>query len=58
MSIFCVYRTSEYPTNICPPLRFKQWWDKYRTTLKDIEAEYTAADAEMKEFLEELGYED
>ena len=37
--------------------RFEQWWDKYRVTLKDIEREYAQADAEMKGFLEELGYE-
>jgi type I restriction enzyme M protein len=37
--------------------RFEQWWDKYKVTLKDIEAEYAEADAEMKGFLEELGYE-
>jgi type I restriction enzyme M protein len=37
--------------------RFEQWWDKYRVTLKDIEAEYAEADAEMKGFLEELGYD-
>lgn len=37
--------------------QFERWWDKYKITLKDIEREYTEADAAMKEFLEELGYE-
>lgn len=37
--------------------QLERWWDKYQVTLKDVEAEYEAADAVMKQHLEELGYE-
>jgi len=37
--------------------QLEHWWDKYKTTLKDIEAEYAEADAIMKGYLKELGYE-
>jgi len=32
-------------------------WDKYKVTLKDVEAEYAEADKVMKKYLKELGYE-
>jgi type I restriction enzyme M protein len=35
----------------------EHWWDKYKVTLKDIEAEYEEADTVMKGYLKELGYE-
>jgi type I restriction enzyme M protein len=35
---------------------FETWWDKYRVTLTDIEAERDAAAAQLQEFLGELGY--
>lgn len=34
----------------------ENWWDKYRVTLKDIEAERDAAAKRLSEFLQELGY--
>jgi type I restriction enzyme M protein len=35
---------------------FETWWDKYRVTLADIEAEREAAAVELKGYLEGLGY--
>ncbi len=35
---------------------FETWWDKYRVTLADIEAERDAAAAQLREFLGGLGY--
>ena len=35
---------------------FETWWDKYRVTLGDIEAERDAAARELEGFLEGLGY--
>ena len=35
---------------------FETWWDKYRVTLADIEAGRDEAAAELKGFLEGLGY--
>lgn len=35
---------------------FETWWDKYRVTLTEIEAERDAAAAQLQEFLGELGY--
>lgn len=35
---------------------FEAWWDKYRVTLTDIEAERDAAAKELREFLGALGY--
>ena len=32
------------------------WWDKYRVTLTDIEAERDAAAKELQQYLEGLGY--
>ena len=34
----------------------ENWWDKYRTTLRDIEAERDDAREQLEGFLEELGY--
>jgi type I restriction enzyme M protein len=35
---------------------FETWWDKYRVTLADIEAERDAAARQLREFLGGLGY--
>ncbi|WP_239496341.1 hypothetical protein [Salinicola peritrichatus] len=35
---------------------FETWWDKYRVTLADIEAERDAAAQELQQYLEGLGY--
>lgn len=35
---------------------FESWWDKYRVTLRDIEAERDAAAARLSGFLQTLGY--
>ncbi|MFI2818964.1 MULTISPECIES: type I restriction-modification system subunit M [Halomonadaceae] len=35
---------------------FETWWDKYRVTLADIEAERDAAARELQQYLEGLGY--
>ncbi|MFC2991400.1 type I restriction-modification system subunit M [Halomonas tibetensis] len=35
---------------------FETWWDKYRVTLADIEAERDAAAKELQQYLEGLGY--
>lgn len=35
---------------------FETWWDKYKVTLADIEAERDAAAAQLREFLGALGY--
>ncbi|MFP5302387.1 class I SAM-dependent DNA methyltransferase [Cobetia sp. SIMBA_158] len=35
---------------------FETWWDKYRVTLADIEAERDAAAKELKQYLKGLGY--
>jgi type I restriction enzyme M protein len=37
--------------------QFERWWDKYKVTLHDIERECAEADATMKGYLRELGYE-
>ena len=34
----------------------KNWWDKYRVTLQDIEAQRDAAAKQLSEFLHSLGY--
>ena len=34
----------------------ENWWDKYRVTLQDIEAERDAAAKKLNEFLQGLGY--
>ena len=35
---------------------FENWWDKYRVTLADIEAERDSAAKELQQYLEGLGY--
>jgi type I restriction enzyme M protein len=35
---------------------FETWWDKYRVTLRDIQAERDAAARELQGYLEGLGY--
>ena len=35
---------------------FETWWDKYRVTLADIEAERDDAAKELQQYLEGLGY--
>lgn len=35
---------------------FETWWDKYKVTLEDIEAERDTAAAQLRGFLEGLGY--
>ena len=37
--------------------KIEHLWDKYKMTLKDVEAEYAEADKIMKKYLKELGYE-
>jgi type I restriction enzyme M protein len=37
--------------------QIERLWDKYKVTLKDVEAEYAEADKVMKKYLKELGYE-
>lgn len=34
----------------------ENWWDKYRVTLQDIEAERDEAAKRLSEFMRELGY--
>ncbi len=34
----------------------ENWWDKYRVTLQDIEAERDAAAQQLSQFLQGLGY--
>ena len=36
--------------------QLERWWDKYKVTFKDIEAELVAADKELDAYLKELGY--
>lgn len=36
---------------------FETWWDKYRVTLADLDAERSQAAEKLAEFLQELGYE-
>lgn len=37
--------------------QFERWWDKYRVSLHELDAQVTQAEAVMKGFLGELGYE-
>ena len=37
--------------------QFERWWDKYGTSLAQIDAEVKEAEAVMHGFLKELGYE-
>ena len=36
---------------------FKQWWGKYKISLRDLDAQVEEAEIVMKGYLEELGYE-
>lgn len=46
---------SEEPTAVIEQL--ERWWDKYRVSLKELEAEIAEAEQVMKGYLQELGYE-
>ena len=37
--------------------QLERWWDKYRVSLKELDAEVAAAEQVMKGYLQELGYE-
>lgn len=37
--------------------QFERWWDKYRVSLHELDAQVVQADAVMKGYLAELGYE-
>lgn len=37
--------------------QFERWWDKYRVSLHELDAQVEQAEAEMKAYLVELGYE-
>lgn len=37
--------------------QFERWWDKYRVSLHELDAQVAQAEAVMKEYLAELGYE-
>ncbi len=37
--------------------QFDRWWDKYRVSLHELDAQVTQAEAVMKGYLAELGYE-
>lgn len=37
--------------------QLERWWDKYRVSLKELDAEVTEAERVMKGYLQELGYE-
>jgi len=37
--------------------RFEHWWDKYRTSLKALDAEVEKAESVMSDYLAELGYD-
>jgi type I restriction enzyme M protein len=37
--------------------QFERWWDKYKVSLHELDAQVAEAEAVMKGFLEELGYE-
>ncbi len=38
-------------------VQLEHWWDKYKVTFKNIEAELAAADQQLDAYLKELGYE-
>jgi type I restriction enzyme M protein len=50
---------AEFAKELSPEVisQIEHWWDKYKVTLKDIEAEFEEADKAMKKYLKELGYE-
>ena len=35
----------------------ERWWDKYRVSLNELDAQVADAESEMKGYLKELGYE-
>ena len=37
--------------------QFEKWWDKYKVSLKELNAEVESAEKVMKGYLQELGYE-
>ncbi len=37
--------------------QLERWWDKYRVSLKELDAEVAEAERVMKSYLQELGYE-
>ena len=37
--------------------QLERWWDKYRVSLKELDAEVAEAEQVMKSYLQELGYE-
>lgn len=37
--------------------RFEHWWDKYHVSLHELDAQVAQAEAVMKDYLQELGYE-
>lgn len=37
--------------------QLERWWDKYRVSLHELDAQVEEAEAVMKDYLEELGYE-
>lgn len=38
-------------------IQFEKWWDKYKVSLREIDAEVESAEKAMKGYLQELGYE-
>ena len=37
--------------------QLERWWDKYRVSLNELDAQVAEAEGVMKEYLKELGYE-
>ena len=37
--------------------QLERWWDKYRVSLSELDAQVAEAESLMKEYLKELGYE-
>ena len=37
--------------------QFERWWDKYRVSLHEIDAQVTQSEEVMRGYLRELGYE-
>jgi len=37
--------------------QLERWWDKYKVSLHELNAQVADAEAVMKGYLEELGYE-
>jgi type I restriction enzyme M protein len=36
---------------------FERWWDKYKVSLDEIDAQVKQSDEVMRDYLKELGYE-